>query len=367
MGLPRFLVENFIESADMLAISSTAAGVISNVQKEASGAALLVAEGTPTNTVDLDYYIRIDSVSAGTEVGQATLQWSDDDGATFDGSGIVTPSVAYSLNNGITIYFVSGTGADFALNDVNRFKVFLPYGKAKLIDRKRSTDWRSSTVGTTPITLTADFGAGLSKKIEAVVLCDHNISERHQGLRFQASDAADFSVLLVDEALPWRTTHILYYVVAPQLARYARIRVIDEGNVDTYVRMSGLYMGRYVELTQSYALGDQEGHIRFGQVEQQPSGEVFGGLNATGRGYDFSYTYVNATDRDRLIAIWDALNDLTNSRMLPVLFNPDSAVPSKIGLYHWNSLQAVASSIPDAPGRYTVPFRLTEVPRTLRG
>jgi hypothetical protein len=65
------------------------------------------------------------------------------------------------------------------------------------------------------------------------------------------------------------------------------------------------------------------------------------------------------------VAVFDALNDLTNRRVYPVFFSPMDTDLSQVFLCEWSDQQIIHTGEADAPERYTVPVRLLEIPRTL--
>src|SRR6185295_11083201 len=80
------------------------------------------------------------------EIGSATFKWSNDGGATFTATGVATSTSPVTLQNGITIQWSQGAGNDVVAGDNWRFKGYLPYGRDKILDRDRDTEWRSTGV-----------------------------------------------------------------------------------------------------------------------------------------------------------------------------------------------------------------------------
>lgn len=359
MGNARFLGNQLVTAAAILTPSSNASGVISNPQKEGSGSGTVVLAGDFTGTADLDYVILI---SLAGEVGVAKFDWSDDGGVTWDVTAVLTATTAVALNNGITVAFVGGSGTDFVLNDVFRFKAFLPFGKAKMIDRDRDTEWRSASDVSAAINVVADFTS--AKQVDVLAILDHNLSSGAT-IRIQGSSASDFSTTPVDEAVTWRSGLLLHYVTtSPRSFRYWRARVTDTGNADKYLRWAELYLGTYTELGQSFELGDERTKVRMAGRQQMASGRWIGGLNTVVTAFNLRWRYLSKTDKDNLITIYDALNDLTNRQVKPLFFNPDSAVLADCFLCEWEG-QFEYYAEPTAPDTFDVPCRLVEQPRTV--
>ena len=133
----RFLYNNLI-SESMFTVSSVRTGLVSNALKDGSGSATITTAGNYSGTTDLEYLVQIDSIAGGAEVGQATFKWSDG-GGSFDASGVTTDSSPITLNNGVTIAFTSGTGADFVVGDKWYFKGINNFSAGKMVDLNRDT------------------------------------------------------------------------------------------------------------------------------------------------------------------------------------------------------------------------------------
>ena len=98
MGKCRFLANNFITSESMIAVSSLKLGVVTTALKEGTGAATLTPSGGFTGPVDLEYVVQIDGLGTG-ETGSSTFKWSDDGGATWDATGVTTPTIALAITD----------------------------------------------------------------------------------------------------------------------------------------------------------------------------------------------------------------------------------------------------------------------------
>lgn len=352
-------VNMIVDSALGILATSQAAGALSKPQKAGSGSATVTLNGVYTGTENLDYYIEIETTG---EIGTATFKWSDDGGTTFDATGVGTSTSFVTLNNGVQIKWTQGSGNDVVATDNWRFKGYLPYHRNKVLDRERDTEYRTVAGGVTSQALTFDLGS--AKTPSALVLLDHNLTGG-ASIRLQGSTVSNFASLVSDYVVPWQVSRIMYFLGLPlSAARYWRIQFSDPGNLWEYLSMSEVFLGTYVRLSRAFELGDIRGQQRVGQRERLLSGKFYGAMNTVLRVFDLSWVRLNQTDLDQLVAVFDALNDLTNRQALPVFFSPMDTDLTQIYLCEWSDQQVVATSETDAPERYTVPVRLIEQPRT---
>ena len=357
-GKASFLAENMIpDTDDGITASSQASGATSRPQKEGAGAANALLGGTYSGTNNLDYYIEIESTG---EIGAATFRWSDDGGASFDATGVATSTAAVALNNGVTVRWTQGAGNDVVDGDTWRFKGYLPYHRRNLLDRERDTEWRSSSVASQ--TLTFNLGSALEPSV--LVLLDHNLTAS-ASIVLQCANNSGFAPITTQWVVPWQSGSLLYFLGAPlQTRQYWRLLLSNPGNGDGYLRASEIFLGAYTRLDRTFDLGDFRGKVRAGQRAQTLSGKFYGAANSVNRVFDLTWVRLSQTDRDQLIAVFDALNDLDNRRVRPVFFSPMSTDLTQIALCEWEG-QVVAGSETDAPEKYSVPVRLIEIPRTL--
>lgn len=342
----------------MLTPSSSATGIVSRGQKEGSGSAALTTDGDFSGSQDLDYLIQVDLAG---EVGVATFLWSDDGGDTVDATGVVTSTSLQTLNNGVRVSFAGGSGTDFTLGDVWRFKGILPYGKGKVIDRDRDTEFRSGDPTTGAITVTIDLGS--AKTPTAFILMDHNLTANAQ-IRLLSSDD-NFATIVDNDVVTYRSGSILHYIGSPaRTHRYWRVSILDTGNSDGYLRWSEMFLGTYTELSRSFELGDVRSRVRLAQRSLSPAGRYFGGLNDVVTVFNLMWDHLSSADKTSLIAVYNDTNDTTNNKVLPVFFNPDSGVLTDIFFCEWEG-SGDAKTMPPFPERFQVPSRLVEIPRTV--
>lgn len=358
-GKASFMAVNMIVDSDSgITASSQAAGVVSKGQKEGAGSATAVVEGSFAGLNVVDFYVEIETTG---EIGAATFKWSNNGGSSFVATGVATSTGAVALQDGVTIRWNQGSGDDVVAADFWRFKGYLPYGRRKIVDRDRDTEWRSTGVSSESLT----FDLGSAQQPQALVVMDHNLTAA-ASIRLQGANVSNFSALLADYVIPWQSGALLSFLGAPlQTARYWRLQLSDAGNTDGYLRIAEVFLGAYTRLSRSFELGDLRGKVRVGQRDRMLSGKFYGAVNTVMHAFDFSWVRLSQTDRDTLIAVFDSLNDLDNHMVLPVFFNPMDTDLTRIYLCEWSDQQIVATAETDAPERYTVPIRLVEIPRTL--
>ena len=358
-GYATFMHTNMILATVLgITASTQAAGTTSKPQKEGSGAGGATLNGVYSGSENLDYYVEIETTG---EIGAATFKWSDDGGSTFDATGVATSTAFVALNNGVQIKWTQGSGNDVVAGDNWRFKGYLPYHRHKLLDCERDTEWRSSSAAAQTLT----FDLGSAQEPQALVIMDHNLTSG-ASIVLQGSSDSGFASIGASYAIPWRTGAILHFLGAPlQTLRYWRLQISDTGNSAGYYRISEVFLGAYTRLTRKFELGDIRGKQRLGLRDRLLSGKYYGAVNAILRVFDLSWIRLSQTDRDLLIAVFDALADLENRQVYPVFFSPSTEDLSQIYLCEWSDQQVVATAETDAPERFTVPVRLIEQPRTL--
>ena len=371
MGKARLMVRNFITAASMLTPVSNATGRVTNPQKEGSGSGSVIISGNYSGTSDLNYSIQIDGAG---EVGVATFRWSDDGGATWDATLVLTSTSPIAMNNGLSVQFAGGSGTDFVLNDTWQFRAFLPYGAAKLIDRDRDTEYRSLNAN---VQLTVVIDLSEPKAPDALIIDKHNFGSTAV-IRIQGNSANSWGSPPVNEVVTWAKNSIIHFFTttkASRLYRYWRLFVDNIGNADGYYRGAELFLGPYLELTRSFALGDAQRSHRMGVRQQLPSGRWLVGFSARAQEFDLVWEFLSATERDLLFEQFARLSDQTNRKVLPLWFNPDADDPrvldpnednwvGNVFMCEWEGA-AEARAGQQAPGRFDMPMRLFEIPRTV--
>jgi len=139
----RFMYDNLISESTMVSVSSLRKGIVTSAVKNGSGSATLTVYGDYTGPEDLEYTLEIDSTAAGSDVGQATMKWSDGGGA-WNASGVTTPSSATELNNSVYMYFTVGSGDDLVTGDKWYFKAINLFNASRMLDNDRDSAFRSA-------------------------------------------------------------------------------------------------------------------------------------------------------------------------------------------------------------------------------
>ncbi len=362
VGKPRFFHTSFVTAASQITPSSVATGRTSRAQKSGSGTGDMTASGDFSGSEDADYLAQIDATGTG-ELGSATFRWSDNDGQTIEASAVTTASAVQTLSSAVNVAFTSTAGAtDYVAGDLWRFKAFLPYGKAKLIDRDPDTEWRGSTVASTVYLV---FDALTDKAPSTLILYEHNLTSAAT-IRIQGSGDPAFGTLTVDEAVTWAADRIAHDITSvPRHLHYWRVALTDTGNPDGFPRIADVFLGNFTQPTRSFALGDIRRKRRLAQREQMRSGRWIGGLNIVVEEFELTFDALSADDKDALLAVYDALNDTTNRQVLPVYFVPDDDTLTDVILCEWDGPAEVQHD-PSGPERgYTMKIRLVEIPRTV--
>jgi len=357
MGPTRWLNHNLISDVALLTVSEAATGRITALRKDGLGSSIVVVAGAYTGLVARDYLVEIE-VSG--NVGVATFKWSEDDGATFVATGVLTSELPVALSFGLTIRFSRGVSTDCEAGDVWRWRAYLPWGPARMLDADRDTEFR--TAGTGPVTCTLDFTAAVTPTVLA--LLDHNLVAG-ASLRLQASADA-FASVAVNDAIPVVPgSPLVHYLGAPpRTYRYWRVAVSNPGNPDGYLRWSELYLGTYLETRRRVELGDVRQWQRVVQRDRAVTGRWLVAVPVLARNLTVDWDQLLEEDRDALFAIFEGLFDAARARTEPGLLHLDSADPDMLVLVEW-SPAAPSANHPGSPERYAVEARLAEVPRTL--
>ncbi len=338
----------------MITPSSTAIGVVSNIQCEATGSGSLVLGGNYSGSDDLDYIIQF--TTAG-EVGAAVYKWSDDNGATFT-TGVTITSIAVALSNGLTVYGVSGVGTDFAVDDVHRAMAIVPYGRTRLLDLDNDTEHRTANA-LAQLSYVIDFGE--AKNPGALIVGYHNWTQRAV-IRLQANVTNTWASPSVNEAVTWHDKSIVHYVQAERARyRYWRLFVDNIGNSDGFYRAANLYLGRVLELSSVNEISRRRRRVSDRKI--LASGRPSGGALARVSEFSLQWPALSKSDRDAMVALFENTTDLTTYQVSPVYLDPDSDL-GEVLLCEWED-SADVSDARDAPYRFNLPVSLVEVPRTV--
>lgn len=359
MGKIRFLYENLIPESGALTASEGRIRYVTRPQKTGDGSATMEQQNVYVLDERRDYYIEIDSVSAGNSVGEATFKWSNDGGATFEATGVTTSTALTLLEDEIYVVFTAGTGNDFELGDRWDFRTYVPFHPDGLVDGNRDTEWRSLDVADA-INIVADLGS--AQTVDAVALLDHNFSSGAT-ITLEANTTDSWGAVPLSESLTWQSGKILKYLTTtPRSYRYWRLVVTDTGNTNPYLQISEWFLGTYFEPTRDVDYR----HVRRDQATLRTNpggrGPDFRKLERRQAQYQVQFTALPSTDIDAFQTMFDYVADLTNRKFRSFLVNWDSADTSDFHLVTWTNpyeRQGVGTS-----EQTTVPMELLEEVRS---
>lgn len=361
MGKPRFLYNNFITSESMIAVSSLRNGIVTSAKKDGTGSAAITTAGNYTGTTDLEYIVEIDSIVGGAEVGQATFKWSDG-GGTWDATGVTTSAVAINLNNGVTVFWTTGSGADFVVGDRWYFKGINLFSAGKLIDNDRNHRYRSAALGapnTITITLTAEA------QVDALVIFDHNFTSAAT-IVLWGDDAATFDsdggAAQVIETITWASSKILHYLTtADRTKRYWQLRITDASNPDSYIEIGELFLGNYTELSRSYEPGFSRTINLLHESNVTPYGTSRKRFYNQQISFKYDFGCLSPSDFTLLKTMINTITDRDTGIFKSFFFNDDSATVSN----NWLVDILKLSETHQALNYYNTTIELTEAVKSV--
>jgi hypothetical protein len=337
-GQLRFLYDNLITSVSMLTLSSQANGRTSGSKKTGSGSAIIDITGPFQGAFDLSYTIEIDSIGAGTEVGQATFRWrtSDTTAGAWEQTGVTTattPVIALSadgLGTNIKVSWTGALGNDFALGDTWQFECRANYGGERLLDRNRNTYWK--TTGITSENIVIDYGA--ATKVTASVLHDHNFTSSAV-VKFQANATDSWGSPSVDYTFTTITEALVYY--HDSTYRYNRWLIADTTNTDSFLRVANIMSTEYLALSKVNADwgSSQTPGMRIQGNESEPG--VLRRYWYSDRNdlvMDFGRTLKN-NDVNTLISMSESLRDTVTRQIIPLWVHQFYDQPETLMLMDW--------------------------------
>lgn len=359
MGNARFLLTNLITSESMITVSSERAGQVGLAVKVGSGSATLSPAGPYTGATPRQYVVEVNDVSAGAGVGSAKYRWRPSDVSAWSATGVATSAAPAVLESGITVAWVSGGGTDFISGDYWTITVDKPFGKAKLLDRDRDTEWRSAGPTVYEYHL-IDFG--VSRQVDVCSFLDSNIPPSVT-LYVMGSADPGFGSGLSEIFYPTGSSGVFYLTTVSRSYRYWMVRFILPANSLEYLSVGELFLGSYVEFSRNYAP----------QWTRGPAAATFGpvgalrtarGVWATAETISLGYRVMSEADRTKVLAMFDALYSPTLGTVRPLLVNLDSATPADISLYEMETPELPIAS--QFVGLYEWSLRLRQRPRLAR-
>lgn len=320
MAKCRFLFDNKITDDALIVVSSQKNGIVTQAMKDGTGSATLTTSGNYTGGKDLEYIVEIDGVGAGAEIGQATFKWSDG-GGSWDASGIATSSLATALNNGVSIAFVAGTGADFVMGDKWYFKAVNFFSPYKMIDNDRDTRYRSAGLSS-PNTHVFDLTS--IKTVNAIAIYDHNFTSGATIL-LEANSSDSWGAPAFSESITYNADKILQYLVSSQTYRYWRLSVTDTANSDGYIEIGNMGLYEYTELSKTIT---PDPDIPMDIIVQSNTNQ-YGVSRSRFYNYqeslDIAFNYLSDADFVKVKAMLNTIGTRADGIMRPIYFNTDSA------------------------------------------
>lgn len=338
-GPLRFFYNNFLTSADMITPSTWEDGTLSGTRKTGSGVSTITVTGPFQAAKDLSFTLEIDSITGGTEIGEATFKWRNSDTAvgSWEEIGVLTrttPAYALSadgLDSNLTVAHTGGVGNDFALGDSWHWVCKATYGPQRVLDRNRMTAWRNDT---TTGNLVCDIGSAQTPTV--IAIHDHNFTS---GATVTIEGNAADSWGSPSYTYTWSaiTDPLYYYIPTTQTYRYWRIVVSDVANPDGYLEAANLFLGTYLQLsalngewgsakTQGYVLQSNRSQSnvfrRYAYADQQILTINFGKT-------------LSPTDVDSLVSMQAALIDSSTKRVLPCWVHGFSDEADTLRLMDW--------------------------------
>lgn len=357
----RYLVNNLITSEAMITASSERAGQVGLAVKIGTGAATMLASGLYTGASPIQYIIQIDSVAGGSGIGQATFKWRPSTNIAWTATGVATALAPTVLENGVAVAWSSGGGTEFTLGDYWAITVDKAFGRLRLIDRDRDTEWRSSSVGS-PVTI--DCNLGTAQAVDVVAICDHNLTATAT-ITILADDEATFTAPPLSEMITWQANNVIRYLTTgTRTYRYWRLSVTDTSNTDGYLRIGSLYLGTYVEFSRTFAY---EWARTREAATYGPAGALRKprGVWAQAELIDILYGFMTAADRTKALALFDHLYDSTTGIVRPIIVNFDTTDTADVSLYELDDPEFTVTT-PRKTDTYGWRLRLRQRPRLAR-
>lgn len=272
------------------------------------------------------YFVEIDSVSAGTEIGQATFRWSNDDGETFQGTGILTSTTPLTLENAIQVYFQPGPGGDFGLGDWWRFRA-VELWPVSVLGSYDSLRWRSGSGSA--VNLDIDLGSAQSPTVFGVLM--HNMPE---GTVLVLSSYSDAWVTQVDS---WNVTlggdaNGVEWITPSQAARYWRVALPAVSPTLSFHEIGILYLGTYTQLPFEFADDYQLVDVATAQRVEGSTGQVHVMQQGRRRDLTIHVPIRTQAEHDALRAVYEGM--IANNEEGIILWDRDYA---QVRLYGWTN------------------------------
>uniref|UniRef100_A0A6H1ZUR4 Uncharacterized protein n=1 Tax=viral metagenome TaxID=1070528 RepID=A0A6H1ZUR4_9ZZZZ len=358
MGNARWHFQNYITQTTQVTPSSAKAGMTAYVVKDGEGSARMEAYGDFVGDIDTKFTAEVYTTAAGAEIGSALFRWKKDTTVSgWEGTGIATQTTYYTLENGIQIRWVAGSGDDFTAGDSWSFFAMRPRGKGALFIDDPNTQLRSDDV----LILSIAVDLGTTQQITSAILGHHNFTSAAT-IVLQGNGTTSWGAPSYEQTITWTTQHASLFL--DESYRYWRWVIQDQSNSNDYLALSKAYLGLYFEPTYNFSSS-------YNRTTQAAGFErVVGGM-PVGRwvtGYNemvsVPYEIMTTTDFNSVQSMFQFVHDRANNKGRPVWFTPDSSEPGDV-LYGLPSMTLSRQFYNSLGKQHTVAIEFAELARTL--
>lgn len=320
MSSCRFMYANLVTDADQVTLSSARPGLVGLPAPRVQGSAVAYTDGAHTGHEDQVFLVEIDSVAAGSEVGQATFRWRRGGDTTWQATGLPTAETFTELADGVRIKWSSGPGEDFVLGDAWTILATRAFGAAALLDRDRDTGWEATGCAQEHITL----DLGTARRVQALILADHNLSDTATAT-LMADDGPDWDAPAFNQSLALTRPHLVAFL--DHSARYWRLSLADPDNPAGALSASLLYLGPYFQPGATFASRYQRGLVAGRAVNSTDAGKITGSARGLAWRWRLEFPRLSQDDLAGFDAMYRAIHDPASGTLSPVFFTPFADQP----------------------------------------
>lgn len=250
-------------------------------------------------------------------------RWRKDGGSWITGTGQVIDEASASLDEGLTLRFVSGASPSFVSEDRFTFRALQPWA----VDNVKNPDalrWKWS--GSTP---TLDVDVGSIQPISAALIARHSLPDTAT-ITLHGGDAA---ISEWSEVLPWREGVIFFEFATPRTARYLQFEITGAADAAIAWAWAGIplttELSADVQVRPSY-------RIESGNTKIDQGGRYL--AKATSGSVRYSDIALKDADVEGLLAMIDHAkrNDDEPLVIVPNVERPDEAYLAQIGVDEFN-------------------------------
>jgi hypothetical protein len=310
-----FLFQNLPRDPDQVTPTSARPGLVGLPAPRAQGAATALSGGEHTGGQDQVFLVEIDSLAAGSEVGQASFRWRRAASPGWEASGRPTGTVFQDLADGVRIKWLSGAGADFALGDAWTILAMRSQGGAMLLDRDRDTEWVS--LGCAHEHLTIDLGQ--PQAAPALALLDHNFTSAAE-IWLLADDGPDWEHPAQARALTPTSPHLV--CLTDWSARHWRLTIADPDNPEGCLRASLLHLGGCFSPSRTFRAGYQRSLVAGRSTTVTDAGKLGGSARGLAQSWQIGFRGLTDADLAGFEALFAACHEPASGLLNPLIFIP---------------------------------------------